>query len=84
MADILIRKVSSETKERLKRRAERNGRSLESDLRETLDRIAQEEGTPDEDKPLGTWLYENSRPGVDLDKTLGEIRKGRVRPIDLS
>jgi plasmid stability protein len=84
MADILIRKVSEETKERLRRRAERRGKSLEADLRETLERIAKEEAKSDDDAPLGTWLFENSRPGVDLDKTLRAIRKSRVRPVDFS
>lgn len=84
MADILIRKVSEETKERLKRRAERRGKSLEADLRETLERLSREDSTPDDDVPLGTWLYENSRPGVDLDKTLKEIRSAKVRPADFS
>ncbi len=84
MADILIRKVSEETKERLRKRAERRGKSLEADLRETLDQLARQEGVHDDDAPLGTWLYENSRPGFDLDKTLKETRKARVRPVDFS
>jgi plasmid stability protein len=43
MADILIRKIDEATKALLKRRAERRGRSLEADLRETLERLAREE-----------------------------------------
>ncbi|MFM8819071.1 MAG: FitA-like ribbon-helix-helix domain-containing protein, partial [Phenylobacterium sp.] len=39
MADILIRKVDKATKELLRLRAERRGKSLEADLRETLDRL---------------------------------------------
>lgn len=84
MADILIRKVSKETKERLKRRAERRGKSLEADLREALERLSKENVSPDDDVPLGTWLYENSRPGVDMDETLKEIRSARARPADFS
>lgn len=84
MADILIRKVSEETKERLRKRAERRGKSLEADLRETLDRIAKEEGSPDDDVPFGTWLYTISRPGVDLDEILTEIRKSPIRTVDFS
>lgn len=43
MPDILIRNVSSQTKERLRRRAKRHGRSLEAELRETLETIARED-----------------------------------------
>ncbi len=84
MADILIRKVSEETKERLRKRAERHGKSLEADLRETLERIAREEANPDVEMPFGTWLYEMSRPGADLDEILKEIRSAPVRPVDFS
>jgi hypothetical protein len=37
MADILIRNVSPRTKERLRLQAKRLGKSLEADLRETLE-----------------------------------------------
>lgn len=84
MADILIRKVSEKTKERLKRRAERRGKSLEADLRETLEQLAREEATPDDDVPFGTWLYEISRPGFDIDETLKEIRSAKIRKVDFS
>ncbi|WP_428541854.1 FitA-like ribbon-helix-helix domain-containing protein [Reyranella sp.] len=40
MPDILIRRVSARTKERLKQHAKRHGKSPEADLRETLDLIA--------------------------------------------
>ena len=43
MADILIRKVDEGVKALLKRRAARHGRSLEADLRETLERLARDE-----------------------------------------
>ena len=37
MAQILIRQLDDEAKERLKERAERNGRSLEAEAREILE-----------------------------------------------
>lgn len=84
MADILIRKVAEATKELLKRRAERRGKSLEADLRETLERLAYEEAeTPDDAEPFGSWLVSISRPGSDeLDEILTDLRQATVRPVD--
>jgi plasmid stability protein len=83
MADILIRKVSSKTKQLLRRRAARRGVSLESDLRETLERLALEEASsPDDVEPFGTWLVSISRPGIDLDPALDELRAAPLRPTD--
>ena len=82
MADILIRRVSEETKERLRRRAELKGRSLEADLRETLDRLAAEEPeSPDTAEPFGSWLVKISRPGVDLTETLDLLRSAPLRRV---
>jgi plasmid stability protein len=81
MADILIRKVPEETKELLRLRAERRGKSLEADLRETLGRLAREEvSSPDESSPFGSWLVAISRPGADLDEALAMPRAGPARP----
>jgi plasmid stability protein len=80
MADILIRKVDEATKELLRRRAERRGRSLEADLRDTLEKLAREEAeSPDDAEPFGDWLVAISRPGVDLDQTLELLRSAPVR-----
>jgi plasmid stability protein len=81
MADILIRKIDEATKELLRRRAERRGKSLEADLRDTLERLAHEEAeTPDDTEPFGSWLVSITRPGVDLDEALRTIRSAPVRP----
>jgi plasmid stability protein len=83
MADILIRKINDTTKALLKRRAERRGKSLEADLRETLERLAREEAvSPDELEPFGTWAVSITRPGVDLDETLKLLRSAPVRKIE--
>ena len=80
MADILIRKIDETTKEILRRRAERRGKTLEADVRETLERIAREEAeTPDDTEPFGSWLVSITRPGVDLDETLEAMRSAPVR-----
>jgi len=80
MADILIRKIDDATKELLRRRAERHGKSLEADLRETLERLAHEEAeSPDDTQAFGTWLVSISRPGADLDEALDLLRSAPVR-----
>jgi plasmid stability protein len=85
MADILIRKIDETTKALLRRRAERRGKSLEADLRETLERLAHEEsGSPDETEPFGSWLVSISRPGVELDEVLETLRSTPLRPASLS
>jgi plasmid stability protein len=85
MADILIRKIDETTKALLRRRAERRGKSLEADLRETLERLAREEaGSPDETDPFGSWLVSISRPGIELDEALEALRSSPLRPAPLS
>jgi len=80
MADILIRKIDDTTKELLRRRAERHGKSLEAYLRDTLERLAYEEAeTPDDIEPFGSWLVSITRPGVDLDDALDVMRSAPVR-----
>ncbi len=80
MADILIRKIDETTKELLRRRAERHGKSLEADLRDTLERLAHEEAeTPDDTEPFGSWLVDITRPGIDLEETLTSLRSAPVR-----
>jgi hypothetical protein len=84
MADILIRKVDESTKRLLRRRAERHGKTLEADLRETLERLAREEAeTPDDTEPFGSWLVSISRPGIDLDDVLDLLRSAPARPAPI-
>ena len=83
MADILIRNISGQTKERLRRRAKRHGRSLEAELRDALETIAREDGQPSQAKVgFGTWLSSISRPGADLSKVLRNIRSAPLRRVD--
>lgn len=84
MADILIRKVDEATKELLRLRAERRGKSLEADLRDTLDKLAREEAeSPDDAEPFGDWLVAISRPGFDLDVAQDLLRSAPVRSAPL-
>jgi hypothetical protein len=81
MADILICKVDDATKELLRRRAERRGKSLEAGLRDILERLAREEAaTPDDIEPFGSWLVSITRPGIDLDEALDTLRSAPIRP----
>jgi plasmid stability protein len=83
MADILIRNISPRTKERLRQRAKRRGKSLAADLRETLERIAGEDERVGQPKVgFGTWLAAISRPGADLSNVLDELRSAPLRRID--
>ena len=80
MADILIRHVDEATKELLRRRADRRGKSLEADLRDTLEKLAREEaGSPDDAQPFGDWLVAISRPGVGLDEAHTLLRSAEIR-----
>lgn len=80
MADILIRRVSETTKEMLRKRAERRGKSLEADLREALERLAREEpDAPDDAVPFGDWLVSITRPGIELAETLEQLRAAPPR-----
>jgi hypothetical protein len=83
MADILIRRVSEETKALLARRAKRRGVSLEAELRDALEQFAREGAeTPDEAEPFGSWLMSVSRPGADLDEALALLRSAPVKLLD--
>lgn len=83
MPDILIRNISAQTKERLRRRAKRHGRSLEAELREALENIAREDRPATQPKGgFGTWLASISRPGADLSKSLATVRSAPPRSVD--
>ncbi len=83
MPDILIRNISEQTKERLRRRAKRHGRSLEAELRETLESIVREEEQPQQDKVgFGTWLASISRPGTDISNVIDKLRSAPLRSVE--
>jgi hypothetical protein len=84
MADILIRNIDSLTKERLRRRAKRHGRSLEADLRAVLQDLAQKEVRPagQPQQGFGSWLVSISQPGADLSNILTKSRRAPVRRVD--
>lgn len=66
MASVTIRKLSEETKVVLAKRAQRNRRSLEEELRQILDATARAEAAnPDSQEPFGDWFVRITRPGYD-------------------
>ncbi len=82
MAQILIRKVDERVKARLQRRAKRNGRSMEAEVREIVtDALKREEKTPE--VGFGTAsvaLFSGN--GVFLDKPIREWRGFPLKPIN--
>jgi plasmid stability protein len=75
VASIVIRKLSDDTKERLRQRAARHRRSLEGEVRAILDRVAQEpELAAEETEPFPDWFVRMTRPGIDLDPAIEENR----------
>ena len=87
MGQLLIRRLDDDAKDRLKARAERNGRSLEAEAREILKEAAEEERTRRRSAPgfgsrvavrfkgIGFTRTELKR----FNKALGRARKERVR-----
>jgi len=80
MAQILVRNIDDRTKERLQRRAKRNGRSMEAEVREIL------RGALRQKEPKGGLGSEMvalfSGSGVYLDEPIPEIRGMRMEIPD--
>lgn len=75
MASIVVRRLSDDTKERLRRRATLHKRSLEAEVRAILERAAQEAEAPvDQGERFPDWFIRMTRPGVDLDQAIDENR----------
>jgi plasmid stability protein len=77
MAQLLVRNLDDEVKERLKSRARRHGRSTEAEVREILIAAVTEEGSPR--KGLGTEIIELFA-GIGLDEEIPELRGQPARP----
>jgi plasmid stability protein len=76
MAQLIVRNIENEVKEKLRRRAKRHGRSMEAEVRDILRDATKDEGR--KRKGLGTEIAElfrgiGLRPGEELPK-LPEIR----------
>jgi plasmid stability protein len=80
MAQVVVRQLEEEVKARLKRRAERHGRSMEEEVREILRNAAREEGRPL--ARLGSRIAARFKGGG-LTEDLPELKGEPVRPADL-
>jgi hypothetical protein len=75
VASIIVRKLSDDTKERLRRRAVRHQRSLEAEVRAILERAAEEaQGSSEDHERFPDWFIRMTRPGIDLDAAIDENR----------
>ena len=79
MASITIRRLSDESKERLRKRAERSGCSLEALVRSILDQAANDTTEP---KRFPYNLMAVIEPGEDIDRFIREHQQ-KQRPVDL-
>ena len=80
MAQVVVRQLEEELKERLKRRAKLHGRSVEAEIREILRSAVTESRTPI--AKLGTRLANRFR-GKGLEEDLPELRGQPPRGANL-
>ena len=81
MAQVVVRQLDEDVKARLKRRAERHGRSMEEEVREILRNAARDEGRSV--TKLGSRIAARFRK-EGLQSELPELRGQRPRPADLA
>ena len=77
MAQLVVRNLEDEVKERLRRRAKRHGRSTEEEVRDILRDAVKEEDGPR--SPLGSRLRVRFL-GMGLDAEIAELRGQPARP----
>jgi antitoxin FitA len=80
MAQLVIRKLDTETKERLRRRAARRGHSMEQEVRDILQAaLANDDGA--EPVGLGTRISQRFT-GLGLSEQMPELRGQPATPAD--
>ena len=80
MAQVLVRQLDDDLKEKLQRRARRHGRSTEEEIREILRNAVRGEGSIR--MPLGSRIAARFRR-VGLDEEIPELRGQSARPAKL-
>jgi antitoxin FitA len=78
MAQLIVREIDDDTRERLKARAVRNGRSLEAEARSILEEAASEEARPvlrNDERGFGDLMYERFK---DAGLTEDELRRFNI------
>jgi antitoxin FitA len=77
MAQLVVRSLDDDVKERLRERAQQHGHSLEEEVRQILRAaVASDEEPP---RRLGTWFAERFR-GVGLTEEIDELREKPTQP----
>jgi plasmid stability protein len=80
MADLIVRKVAEDVKRKLQRRARRNGRSMEEEVRDILRNAVKKQPSGG----LGTDIVNRfSGQGIGLDEDIPELRGYTIEPPDL-
>jgi plasmid stability protein len=79
MGQILVRNIDDALKRKLRRRAERHGRSMEEEVRDILHDAVKSEGR--QEKGLGTMIAERFK-GIELDEDIPELRGYTIDPPD--
>ena len=80
MAQVVVRQLDEDVKEKLQRRARRHGRSTEEEIREILRNAVRSEGSIR--MPLGSRIAARFRR-VGLDEAIPEFRGQSARPAKL-
>lgn len=80
MAQLLVRNLDDDVKEKLQRRARRHGHSTAEEVREILRNAVRDENGPR--PPLGSRLAQRFAP-LGLDEEIPELRGQPARPAGL-
>ena len=82
MAQLVVRNLEDDVKERLRARARKHGRSMEAEVRAIL-RAAVPDPLEDSTVGLGTRIASRFKGiGIDLDPFIEELRKEPAEPAD--
>ena len=80
MAQLVVRRIENEVKAGLRRRAERNGRSMEEEVRSILREAVKDEAPA---VGLGTLIVSHfAGKGIGLTEDIPELRGFPVRPAE--
>ena len=79
MAQLIVRNIEEDVKDRLVQRARRHGHSMEEEVRSILRDAVQEEMKPEPDLGFGTRLA-NFFAKHDLDFEIEEVKGHQARP----
>jgi plasmid stability protein len=81
MAQLVVRKIEDEVKDKLRRRAKRHGRSVEEEVREILRDATKREGRGN--RLLGTEIAQLfRRAGLKRGEEIHELREIEIQPAD--